>query len=123
MKRFLLPVLAVMLAASLSGEAMAGGRRANRIAYLHSSQSSWNGDYYNVQQGGPVALVVPPTASSMAAWSWGVAQSEVRPLYHQYGRAYVGGAAGGSSNPYKPTPYWPSHTDEFGIYPVRGPWR
>jgi hypothetical protein len=21
-----------------------------------------------------------------------------------------------------PTPYWPSHTDQFGVYPVRGPW-
>ena len=23
---------------------------------------------------------------------------------------------------FKATPYWPTHTDQFGVYPVRGPW-
>jgi hypothetical protein len=123
MKRFFLPLLALVLAGMSGTQAMAVGNRPHRIAYVHSSQEPWHGNYYNVQQGAPIALVVPPTAASMAAWSWGVSQSEVRPLYHQYGRAYQGGAGGGGYNPYLPTPYWPSHTDQFGIYPVRAPWR
>ena len=27
-----------------------------------------------------------------------------------------------SGFPFQTTPYWPSHTDQFGVYPVRGPW-
>lgn len=23
---------------------------------------------------------------------------------------------------FQATPYWPSHTDQFGVYPVRSPW-
>jgi hypothetical protein len=100
------------------------GHRAHQQARTFSQGTSWNGNYYHPAYGEPIALVVPPTADSMSAWSWGVAQSEVRPLYHQFGRAYVpGGASMSVGNPYTPTPRWPSHTDNFGIYPVRAPWR
>ena len=51
----------------------------------------------------------------------GVAQSEMVPIYHQFHRDYMPGASYGGS-PILPTPLWPSHTDQFGVYPVRGPW-
>jgi hypothetical protein len=123
MKRLFFTSLAALLIAAQGGTVDAAGPRSHRIARTFSQQTPWHGDYYNVQQGGPVALVVPPTAASMTHLSWGVAQSEVRPLYPQYGRGHVPGAMPGSVPSYRATPWWPSHTDQFGIYPARGPWR
>ena len=124
MKRvFLFATLLVAMGMTMSAEA-GWGHRAHSQARTFSQGTSWNGDYYNMQYGEPIALALPPTANAMSAWSWGVAQTEVRPMYHQYGRAYVpGNASGGEGNPFTPTPRWPSHTDNFGIYPVRAPWR
>ena len=121
--------LAILLSLGISLTAEAGGvggltaRRPQRMANAFTQQTPWNGNYSYTPDGGPIALVVPPTASSMTAWSWGVAQSEMRPLYHQFGRSYQPGSMGGEGNPFTPTPRWPSHTDNFGVYPVRAPWR
>ena len=71
--------------------------------------------------GEPVALVVPPTANSVVEMGWGVAQTESRPINHQFLRPYPG-PEGGEGGPFLPTPPWPSHTRQFGVYPVRGPW-
>jgi hypothetical protein len=68
----------------------------------------------------PLALVVPPTASMQTQWSWGVAQTRVMPTYHQFGRSYPG-AVGYGGQLHAP-PAWPSHTDQFGVYYIRGPW-
>jgi hypothetical protein len=119
---FLMAAAAVLVAAVENAHAF-GPKRAARIANYHASARSWHGDYAYTPWGGPVALVVPPHADTIAAWSWGVAQSEIRPLHHQFGRSDPGGVFYGEYNPYLPTPIWPSHTDQFGIYPVRGPWR
>lgn len=79
----------------------------------------WHGQYYYLPYGQPTALVVPPTATMQQNYSWGVSQNTMTPIYHQYGR----------SAPLTPgygrffgTPRWPSHTDQFGVYPVRAPW-
>lgn len=92
--------------------------KARRYAY----EQPWHGPYYHREYGAPLALVVPPTASAQAQWSWGVAQSRVMPTYHQFGRSYPGFAAGYVGGPLYQTPAWPSHTDQFGVYYVRGPW-
>lgn len=114
--------LAFGAAAVLANTAEAGRfSRANRVNHYMSKDMPWHGQYAYTPYGAPTALVVPPVADTMTSYSWGVAQSEVRPLYHQFGRAYVG--PGGGINGYRPTPQWPSHTDQFGVYPVRGPWR
>jgi hypothetical protein len=82
---------------------------------------SWHGAYYHTMWGQPVALIVPPTAGRQTKWSWGVTNTEVVPIYHQFNRAYPGAnAAVGTA--FLPTPYWPSSTDQFGVYYVRGPW-
>lgn len=108
---------------SLSSYAQAGGpySRGHRQAMRYSANRPWHGNYANTSAGVPLALVVPPTSHTMASWGWGVTGSEIRPIYHQFGRYYPGqlNATGGT---YNPTPAWPSHTDQFGIYPVRGPW-
>lgn len=88
----------------------------------HAAQSPWHGNYYNAQWGRPLALVVPPTADSQVSWGWGVGATNVTPIYHQFGRGNPATYPQGSWNRFRPTPYWPSHTDQFGVYYVRGPW-
>jgi hypothetical protein len=82
--------------------------------------SDWVGGYSHTMWGQPVALVVPPTAELQTHWNWGVAQTRVNPIWPQFARAYPGPYAGGRG--FLPTPRWPSSTDQFGVYYVRGPW-
>jgi hypothetical protein len=95
--------------------------RADRLGRYYASQRPWHGDYAYTQWGTPVALVVPPNAKMHSSWSWGVAQTEMVPLYHQFYRDYPG-ELGPSGYQFNTTPHWPSHTDQFGVYPVRAPW-
>ena len=95
--------------------------QADRSAYRRASVTPWHGDYYHSQYGRPLALVVPPTAHMQSSYSWGVAQTRMTPIYHQFGRGYYGAYEVGGGI-YQPTPRWPSSTDQFGVYYVRGPW-
>lgn len=81
----------------------------------------WHGNYYHYQYGAPLALIVPPTASFQSNYSWGVGRTTSSPIYHQFGRAYPGPASGEAHGLY-PRPYWPSNTNQFGVYYIRGPW-
>ena len=122
-----LGLLALAMLGMLGSPAQAGKRtRAEKIAYYHAQQRPWHGNYSHTATGLPVPLVVPPTAHMMSAYSWGVAQTEIRPIYHQFGRTFTGGDGSEvdvtSGKYFHPTPLWPSHTDQFGIYPVRGPY-
>jgi hypothetical protein len=94
---------------------------ANHWGYRFANTQPWNGGYYHTSHGHPVPLVVPPTANMQVKWGWGVAQSETVPIYHQYQRAYPG-PFGGGGGVLSPTPHWPSHSDQFGVYYARGPW-
>lgn len=97
--------------------------RADWIAAQRAARSSWHAGYYHTAWGVPVALMVSPHVRMHTRLSWGVNQSTMHPLYHQYERPYPGPAAtGGVVEPLRPTPRWPSHTDQFGVYYVRGPW-
>jgi len=82
-------------------------------------QKPWHGDFYYLPTGQPTALIVSPTITMQQNYSWGVSQNTMTPVYHQFGQGPAGGGGGGQ---FKATPHWPSHTDQFGIYPVRGPW-
>jgi hypothetical protein len=95
--------------------------RAHCLAQQHSATETWHGNYYHVMWGEPVALVVPPTAELQTHWNWGVAQTAITPIWHQYNRAYPGPFVAGGQG-FRPTPRWPSSTDQFGVYYVRGPW-
>jgi hypothetical protein len=100
--------------------------RADWIAQQRAAQLSWHAGYYHTEWGTPVALMVAPTVRTHTRWSWGVAQTNVMPLYHQFERPYpgpvMGAEYGGPASPLLPTPRWPSHTDQFGVYYIRGPW-
>lgn len=130
MKPILVPaLLAAALTAAIATPASAvsphhgyHAYRADRLARYYAAQRPWHGPYAYTQWGTPVALVVPPNAKMHTSYSWGVAQSEMIPIYHQFFRDYPGAMAVGGGAEISPTPYWPSHTDQFGVYPVRGPW-
>ncbi len=79
----------------------------------------WHGGYSYWRWGTPTALVVPPTAAFQTSYGWGVGQTQSMPINHQFNKA-----TGGRRNDagFRPTPYWPSHTGQFGVYPVRAPW-
>ncbi len=88
-------------------------------ARTQANQRPWHGGYYWMRTGQPTALVVPPTVTMQSNYSWGVSQNTMTPVYHQFGGNPPNGAGGGM---FRATPYWPTHTDQFGVYPVRGPW-
>jgi hypothetical protein len=92
----------------------------NRQAAMVTQSTCWHGPYYYVPWGTPTALVVPPTVASQTHWGWGVGNTRVTPVYHQFQRDWPGPA--GSAGPFRPTPHWPSDTDQFGVHYVRGPW-
>ncbi|MEM7455351.1 MAG: hypothetical protein AAF456_13455 [Planctomycetota bacterium] len=85
-----------------------------------AGQHSWHDNYEYWRWGQPTALVVPPTAAFQSHYAWGVGQTQSRPIYHQFG---MGGGynMGGGAGMYNKAPYWPSNTDQYGVYPVRGP--
>ncbi len=85
-----------------------------------TAASAWNGNYYHSQWGRPVALVVPPTAGMQSHYAWGVAQTRRTPVYSQFQAEFPG--YGVWPGQFSPTPLWPSDTDQFGVYYVRGPW-
>lgn len=87
-------------------------------AQHHAKSRPWHGQYYYMPYGQPTALVVPPNAVMQQNYSWGVSQNTSTPIYHQFGPAAVPSAGG----PFYATPIWPSHTNQFGVYPVRAPW-
>jgi hypothetical protein len=82
---------------------------------------SWNGGYYQTCYGMPLALVIPPTAEYQTHWGWGVGNTRVTPNVPQFGRNWPGPTAY-DPHGFLPTPPWPSDTDQFGVYYVRGPW-
>ena len=84
-----------------------------------SMQKPWHGEYYYLKTGQPTALIVPPTVTMQSNHSWGVSQNTMTPVYHQFGGNAPAGGGGGI---FKATPYAPSHSNQFGVYPVRGPW-
>jgi hypothetical protein len=81
----------------------------------------WHGYYSHTGWGTPVALVVPPTAENQTHWGWGVGNTRITPIAPQFGRNY-GGPGWTVPGALRATPRWPSDTDQFGVYPVRGPW-
>ncbi|MBI2481719.1 MAG: hypothetical protein HYV60_24655 [Planctomycetia bacterium] len=97
--------------------------RYDRWAARHARGMSWHSQYYHTATGMPVALIVPPTAHMQTSWGWGVAQNTMTPIYHQFRRSYPGDDAGiGGGAELMPTPNAPSHTDQFGVNYIRGPY-
>jgi hypothetical protein len=124
MKRFLIfaSAAALLSASGWTSEAVAGfGSLKGRATPSQSQTYPWHGGYYDAAWGMPVALVVPPTAENQVHYNWGVGGMRVTPIQHQFERGYPGPGAYNRSW-FRPTPPWPSSTDQFGDYYIRGPW-
>jgi len=125
MKQFTLAlaVFGLLVAASDCQAQLIGTRRAHRHALRMERTMSWHGNYYHTNYGRPVALVVSPRVRMQSSYGWGVSQSTMSPIYHQFHRPYPGPfSIQQLSQPVRPTPLWPSHTGQFGVYYIRGPW-
>ncbi len=121
MKSIGMILLATVACLAVPASDAVAGNHGNRAALRHARTMPWHGNYYHTAYGSPIGLVVPPTANMQTKMGWGVSQSEMVPIYHQAYRAYPGDG-GGSTRAFLATPNWPSHTDQFGVYYVRGPW-
>jgi hypothetical protein len=114
--------LALLLCLAATSQTLAeGGNRWAQAAYYRSQMYPWHGGYYEAAWGMPVALVVPPTAENQVKMHWGVGGTRVVPIDHQFKRDYPGEGYYDRAG-FLPTPPWPSDTDQFGVYYVRGPW-
>jgi len=91
------------------------------VANRQSQQYPWHGDYYDAAWGMPVAVGTPPTAESQTHLGWGVGATRVTPIQHQFQRNYPGPGEYRRAW-FRPTPAWPSNTDQLGDYYIRGPW-
>lgn len=123
-KLLLCLTFAATLLVAAHQSAQAGGPRTinNRWGERFARTMPWHGGYYYYPWGAPTALVVPPVSNMQTSLSWGVSQTSMMPIYHQFGRPYPGEGAGAGTS-FQGTPRWPSHTDQFGVYYIRGPWR
>ncbi|MCH7725127.1 MAG: hypothetical protein IH991_01410 [Planctomycetes bacterium] len=91
--------------------------------FQQSMVRPWHGNYSHTQWGAPLALVVPPTADTKTILSWGVGQTRFVPLYHQFHRGVpTFSQQQRRGYQFQTTPMWPSNTEQFGVYPIRGPW-
>ncbi len=112
-----------LLCLAAATQALAGGYGSLKgwKAYRMAQTYPWHGDYYDVAWGMPVALVVPPTAENQTKMGWGVGTRRIVPIEHQFQRNYPGPGVYSRAG-FLPTPPWPSDTDQFGDYYIRGPW-
>jgi len=124
MKRLsLLTLVIIALAATAAADSALAQQNCpmQRQMQAYVACNPWHGGYYHSAWGMPVALVVPPTAESQVHWGWGVGNTRVTTIWHQFQR-YPAGSGYYDRRMFQPTPYWPSDTDQFGVYYVRGPW-
>lgn len=105
-----------------SYNSLQASNRAERYGKRFAATQPWHAPYYHTAWGYPVALVVPPNADTQVRMGWGVAQTERVHIYHQFRRPYPGPDGGASGVMLNPTPHFPSHTDQFGVYYIRAPW-
>jgi hypothetical protein len=122
MRRFLPLVIAALLlvAAVPCAEAARPAVVQQQVEY-YTNAYPWHGGYYHSAWGMPVALAISPKVEYQTSWGWGVGNTRVTRVWHQFHRNYPGPGAYPPGQ-FRPTPYWPSDTDQFGVYYVRGPW-
>ena len=86
-------------------------------------QGGWQGGYYDVAWGMPLAVLVPPTARWQTDYSWGAGGTRISPINPGFQRQYPGPESAYRMGAYLPAPVQPSDTRQMGDYNVRGPRR
>ncbi len=93
------------------------------FGYATGYPESWHGNYYHLRWGRPVAIVAPSVATYQTEWGRGIGASTVTRINPQYnGPSYAWTLGGQTPGRFLPTPYWPTHTRQFGAHYIRGPW-
>jgi len=110
----------VLFAGATLADAASAREPVYRQPHRLAQRYTWHGQNYHSAWGTPVALVVPPTAHVRTDYGWGVGNTRIRRIDHQFNRPFPG--TGSGSGPFRATPSWPSDTTQFGVYYVRGPW-
>ena len=110
----------VLAVVGFAGSAHALWPRGQVISNYEARRTPWNGPYASPAWGVPVALVAPPTAEKETRWGYGVGNTRVTTITHQFRRNYPCESVSG---PTAITPAQPSDTTQFGYYYVRGPWK
>src|SRR6185295_9198291 len=114
----LLALAATFVAAPLAAFENTWG---NSVAFDRAASRPWNGRYYYIPwDSQPVALVVPPTAEFQTHYQWGVPSRRISTISTQFQRPYPGPYQ--RRNGLLPRAQYPSDTDQFGVYYIRGPW-
>ena len=134
MKKMLLMAawsVAALLAMSGSAQAQCqdcGNGGGNGRLFGGNRGPTWHGAYAHSEYGGPVALAVPHRARKHTNYFWGNPSSNTTHIRSRFAAGAGGGECGngggyggGYSGGIYPTPAWPSHTDQFGVYYVRVP--
>lgn len=121
MKRILYTLAAAALVSTVTPTVAEADWWADRQAARYARTMPWHGQYNHTATGSPVALIVPPTAHMQMNYGWGVTQSEMTPIYHQFRRRYPGESEF-TEGLFRGTPARPSNTRQFGVYYIRGPW-
>ncbi|MCA9248399.1 MAG: hypothetical protein KDA42_14835 [Planctomycetales bacterium] len=121
MKRHFL-ILAALLGITLAAPVIANAANPDGRwrSYRAAQHTPWHGSYQHTAWGSPVVLVVPPTVGIHTEWGWGVGGTQISRIHHQFNRRYP--AVESSGMPFSTTPNWPSNTEQFGVYYIRGPW-
>jgi len=111
---------AALLATSALVESAGAFERPLR-GQRYAAMQPWHAGYVHAGWGSPVALVVPPTAENQTHWGWGVGGTRITRIHPQFQLGYPGPAQY-NREAFQAMPRWPSDTDQFGVYYVRGPW-
>jgi hypothetical protein len=112
---FLLTLLTTFLCVPAMNTNVFGWDRMARMAAVRP----WHLPYYHPQARRPVSLVVPPN-TAQTIYSWGVAGTQMRPIYHQYHRGPQNTIA--ERGHLRAPPGYPASTQQMGIHYIRAPW-
>jgi hypothetical protein len=117
--------LAAALAAARSALAFEpgvnlGGEFRDKVAAKRAAAGSWHQFYYDPAWGMPTALVVPPTVCHQFNYSWGAGGTRISRVPYQFSQQPLPPTVY-NVRLYVPTPPWPTRTEQFGDYYVRGP--
>jgi hypothetical protein len=82
---------------------------------------SWHGEYYDTTWGMPVAVLVPPRPRTQTNYGWGIGGNTVTPVQPQFQRMEPPPSEYRRAG-FQSRPPWPSNTNQFGDYYIRGPW-
>ena len=122
--KFICSLFVIVMIGMFATSDTAQAKKRDRIKQWERERANatpWNGAYRHQAYSTPLAVIVPPTATTYRSLGWGVSKNVVSPLYHQF-QLGAPRARKAGYGPYKSLPMYPSSSDQYGAYYIRGPW-